>query len=519
MNIVLYPRVAQDNQSLLVWIGAFQHKPPAPNLQWFLNGEEVQPEAVRPIQSARQKAPRPEDDTLGADENVARAFTGLYKFTHLANGERLKPDAPSRPPYRVMVKTAGHEVTLETRTLPEKVPSDMNSSFNVLLVSCFHQAEDRSNNAGTLISQIKERYQPHVTLLLGDQVYLDLPTLMDFEENTAWLAKKFEDDYVTNWQGPEGYSRVMGGAPTASMPDDHEYWNNYPHKSYHIPTTKDEGGRAKWEKAARRMYEAFQLSLPAEEMGKAMTFDVHPLSFFLADMRTFRDYDLKRVLSRGDANNPNAPNALQQLRDWVQHVINNKLFGVFGSGQSLFAKPPQSFWGNIKQKVKGTVGDHELYEYEDFDDIVRELEKLSDAGRPYVCVTGDVHYGRVIAAKDLRKSWRISMYEVISSPTSLVTTLGVDWVKEQFKSGNPWPRHSDAPDPPEFYAQSALGQRFACEQKSIMHKQKGNHVTLLSFRDTGGGLEMRVRYWPLHGDRSHTTPVDLKDPIYLYSLG
>ncbi|HEX8457025.1 MAG TPA: alkaline phosphatase D family protein [Pyrinomonadaceae bacterium] len=509
MQLVLYPRAAPDSKSLLVWIGASQRSPPAPRLSWFINEAEVVPEAVRPMQSART------DDMLGADKTEARAFTGLYKFVRLAGGDELQPNTT----YRVTVRTEGHEVTLETRTLPARVTSDMTDAFNVLLVSCFHQAEDRQGYVGHLISRIKERHRPHLTLMLGDQVYLDLPTIMNFEDDVLWMAKKFEDDYLNNWQGPEGYSRVLGSAPTVCIPDDHEYWNNYPHRSYHLQNTYTEGGRARWERAARRMYEAFQLSMPASEMGKAITFDVPPLSFFMADMRSYRDYDLKRVLSAGDPHDANVPDALGQLRRWVQHVIDHKLYGVFGSGQSMFAKPPQSLWGNLKQKVTGTFGDHELYEYGDFERIVRELERLTDAGRPLLCVTGDVHYGRVIAAKDLRRNWRVSMYEVISSPASLVTDITSDWRKGSPSANDPWPRHSESPDPPEFYAQSVLGQRFACEQKSVLHRQKGNHVTLLSFRDVGGSLELKVKYWPIYPNGKYSDPVELKEPIYLATLG
>lgn len=509
MKLVLYPRAAPDSKSLLVWIGASQRQPPAPNLRWFINDLEVEPEIVRAMQSART------DDMLGTDKTVARAFTGLYKFDKLATGAGLRPNTN----YKITVKTEGHEVTLETRTLPDRVTNEMTGAFNVLLVSCFHLAEDRQGYVGHLISRIKERHSPHLTMLLGDQVYLDLPTLMNFEDDVAWMAKKFEDDYLNNWQGPEGYSRVLGSAPTVCIPDDHEYWNNYPHRSYHLQNTYTEGGRERWEQAARRMYEAFQLSAPASAMGKAVTFDVPPLSFFMTDMRTYRDYDLKRVLGAGDPHDPNVPDALGQLRAWVQHVIDRKLYGVFGSGQSLFAKPPQSLWGNLKQKVTGAFADHELYEYGDFAQIVRELARLSDAGRPLLCVTGDVHYGRVLAAKDLRRNWRVSMYEVISSPASLVTDVTSDRRGRGGTAGDPWPRHSESPDPPEFFAQSVLGQRFACEKKSVLHRQKGNHVTLLSFRDVGGSLELKVKYWPIYPNGSYSDPVDLKDPIYLSALG
>jgi phosphodiesterase/alkaline phosphatase D-like protein len=509
MKIVVYPRVSKNSRTLLVWIGVLQRQPPAPTLNWTLQGDPVQPTALRVIQSART------DRMLGADKNIARAFTGLYEFSQLASGAALQPDTP----YTIAVKAEQEVATLETRTLPARVTSDLTDSFNVLLVSCFHRDTDPGGYAGILINDIKQRHSPDITLLLGDQVYLDLPTLMDFEDKLPWLAEKFEQDYLNNWQGPEGYSRVLASAPSASMADDHEYWNNYPHRSYHLQNTYTESGRRNWEEAARRMYEAFQLTTPAADMGRAITFDVPPLSFFLADMRTYRDYDLKRVMSEGDPHNANLPNARQELADWVQHVIDNKMFAVFASGQSLFANQPQSLWGKVKLKVKGTVADHELFEYGDFGYIVQQLERLSDEGRPLLCLTGDVHYGRVLAAKDLRKNWRVSMYEIISSPASLVMDVTSDWKEKKATAEDPWPRHSEAPDPDLFYAQEALGQRFVCEPKSVLHRQKGNHVVLLNFRDVGGVLELKVKYWPIYPNKMYSNPNDLKDAIYLSTLG
>jgi hypothetical protein len=51
-----------------------------------------------------------------------------------------------------------------------------------------------------------------------------------------------------------------------------------------------------------------------------------------------------------------------------------------------------------------------------------------------------------------------------------------------------------------------LSGRFPC---STIHRQKGNHVALLSFRQTGGGVKCRVTYWPIHSDSSVASPVEL----------
>lgn len=121
--------------------------------------------------------------------------------------------------------------------LPAAVPAGLGASFNVLLVSCFHQQEDRGGLAGNLVAQLPVNFRPHLLLLLGDQVYLDLPTLTNFRDRVDWLAQKFEEDYTANWRGLAGYAQILEAAPSAAIPDDHEYWNNAPHTSPIIQNT------------------------------------------------------------------------------------------------------------------------------------------------------------------------------------------------------------------------------------------------------------------------------------------
>jgi hypothetical protein len=87
----------------------------------------------------------------------------------------------------VAVGTGTELATLKVRTLPAEVPMDPFETFNVLLVSCFHRDEDKTGDAGRVVEQLPVR--PHLTLLMGHQVYLDLPTLADFKsDDPGWLA-------------------------------------------------------------------------------------------------------------------------------------------------------------------------------------------------------------------------------------------------------------------------------------------------------------------------------------------
>jgi hypothetical protein len=162
-------------------------------------------DALRPIASVRPEAMLPPGV---APAELPRVFTGVYEFSG------LMPDTL----YTMAVQADNQNATLETRTLPSAVPTDLDRWCNVLLVSCFQQAENRQGLAGIIVSQLQSVIRPHLTLCMGDQVYLDLPTLQDFPDNIAWLAAKFEKDYTLNWRGPLGYTEILLAAPSNPWP-------------------------------------------------------------------------------------------------------------------------------------------------------------------------------------------------------------------------------------------------------------------------------------------------------------
>jgi hypothetical protein len=486
MDIVLHPRAAPGDR-LRVWIGAFQVTN-APALAWSLDGAPVDPLALMPMTSARTGDLLPENQVPDA---VPRAFTGVYEF------EGLEPDTL----HTISVDVEGVISELSVRTLPARIPTELDTWFNVLLVSCHHAAEDRRGLSGIIVSQLKALFKPHLTILAGDQVYLDLPTLTDFRDDERWLADKFERDYIENWRGADGYAHVLDSAPTVSIPDDHEYWNNFPHPSPFIQNAWSQEGRERWRKAAQAMYRAFQLPYPnnllpfPNNLGEAFILDVEPLSFFIADTRSGKDLNREFTMPKSEHD---------QLNNWVDRMIAEQRVGVFVSGQSVFENPIGS--------IAGAIADYELPNYGDFGRIMQSLQRLVDGGRPLICLTGDVHWGRIAAAQDIITG-RTAITEIIASPSSLVTTVGSDTIKEiggflhgVFGSSDPWPRHSEASQAPDFLASEALSGRFAC---STIHTQRGNHVALLSFRKGGDSVRCRVTYWPIHSDSSVARPVEL----------
>jgi hypothetical protein len=477
MTVVLHPRAAPAD-TVRVWIGVFDATE-APPLRWFLDSVDTAPTVLRPLSSVRTGAMLPS----GAQpSNTRRVFSGVFEFRGL-QADTL---------YNVAVHAGGAGATINVRTLPTEIPQLLHGTFNVLLVSCFHRDEDPAGLAGAVVSQLPAAARPQLSLLMGDQVYLDLPTLKNFPDEEDWLAGKFEKDYTLNWSGITGYAQILATAPSVSVPDDHEYWNNYPHPSPMIGNSLTANGRNRWRRAAMAMYEGFQLPYPASQ-NEPFILNVDPLSFFIPDMRSVR--------AEGRANTMH-PDALQRMREWVDGVIARRTYAVFVSGQSLYSEAVGS--------VAGAVADYELPNYGDYADVMREIARLSDAGLPALFLTGDVHWGRVTQTRDVR-THRTAMYEVISSPSSLVTTVGFDqvsavtsWFSRLFGKPKAWPRHSDAAKPPDFLASDVLAERFRCD---MLHGQRGNHVALLQFARNGGSMNFRVSYWPISRDSTLGRPV------------
>jgi hypothetical protein len=338
---------------------------------------------------------------------------------------------------------------------------------------------------------------PDCSLFMGDQVYLDLPTLKEFPNDAKWLAGKFEADYRASFE--TGLEPLLRLAPSACVPDDHEYWNNAPHASTQNANTWNEGGRETWKAAAALCYEAF--AKPFNDRGTdsiddPLVLDVHPISLFIADGRSKRDESLAHTLT---------PACRGKLAEWIDRLNREGKVGVFVSGQSLL-HPAAS-------QVGGKLADWELPNYRDYSAL---LALLGSAKNRLLLLTGDVHWGRVSSAYDV-VSGAERLQEVIVSPLSLVTTVGVDqwrWFKGLFGKSDPWPRHNAGDAPPERLTfgsprtyRCTVGQSADVKPAQI----KGDQLGLLSFDWTNARLRAAVRYFPVHDTLSRAVTVPLFD--------
>ena len=474
-NVVLHACAASAGR-LRVWLGV-RERTTAPALSWSLNGQPARPDTLRPIQSVRS------GPFLGGDS--PRVFAGLYEFSVAEDGPRA---------FRVGVSVDGAPpVTVSLRAIPRAVPSGLDQGFQLMLASCFYWEEDKSGIAGVSMDSVLRGNTPDMLLLLGDQVYLDLPPLKNLPDARPALARKFEQDYARNWFDDGAFAKVVHAAPYACTPDDHDYWNNFPMPSVQSQNTWHGAGRAAWADAARMLYGHFQ-HVDTTPVGTPVQIEVEPLSFFIADSRAWRDPEFQFTLT---------PVAREALGDWVSRCIRERKLGVFVTGQSLLM--PRA--GDLNRRF----GDSTMNNYADFRFLSGQLDRLMREAGDVLLITGDLHWSRIVRLnpKDAMDTG-MQMIEVISSPTSLVTTpLRDPLAKAKADKRDPWPRHSD----PKLLGgvvelEGARSSFFAY----TLFRHRGNNVGMLSFRRRGSSIEVTPRYFPLRpGDPpSAATPFVLR---------
>lgn len=459
-------QLASPAGTIRLWVGA-SGVTAAPEVEgWRLDGHPVAPQARRAIRSVR--------DGPHLAGNPPRAFSGVYEIAGVSG----------RGPFALEVTVGDQRLRSSVRALPARLELD-GDPLTVLLVSCFHHATDGGLYRRLVPKIVQGAHHPDLCLFMGDQVYLDLPTLQNFRDDPVWLAERFEQDYVRNWFAGS-FAGGLAVGPMVFVPDDHEYWNNFPQPSAFIQNSWTEDGRDHWREAARAAFRGFQLGGDGD-VGGVFQLDVEPLSFMLIDSRSDRDGDRTRLLG---------PDARRDLAAWARRLAGDPTLvaGVVVTGQSLVEDPAGT--------VKGSIADFALADYEGpYEELLGALTTIVDAGKQLLLLTGDVHWGRVCSVRDRRRD-AVAMYEIISSPTSLVETVGADQVhdvigavKRWFAPGDPWPRHGDAAKPPSHLPHS--GQRFRTATDWRGHR--GNQCAVLRMTRRGAGVEVDYTFHPIAG--------------------
>ena len=147
--------------------------------------------------------------------------------------------------------------------MPGALPSPVERPFTILFGSCFAGARDTPGDAGATFARLPPDARPDLTVLCGDQVYLDSP-LVHFLTRLhppEELAAEFLATYLGTWTqaGPlSGFRRIHQLASVAFTSDDHDFWNNAPSLAPHVIDTWTERGRTAWLDVAGRLYRQFE---------------------------------------------------------------------------------------------------------------------------------------------------------------------------------------------------------------------------------------------------------------------
>ena len=419
-DVVVARPLAAPAGWLRIWVATLNpHTPRRPRI--WLDGEEVR---LKDQQLARE--------FRRVDMKHGRVFSGVVDLPCSSS------DVAHRVCVEVMTRKGALEpVQLVTRTLPTQVPQPgapradggnqpWDAAFNVLLVSCY--GADKDVQVSEVVRTIRRSTQVDLVLTVGDQVYLDQPLLKAeyhaFADRFMHGLNRFlEDKYWRNWSGDprlnprgrNGLADILQLAPVAAIPDDHEYWNNYPGPSpLATPASMWSSIRTAWSSAAKALYDSYQL---AEDLSYDYRVDVDPLSFWMMDNRTFREEDRGFTLQQ-----PAPPflGGLDKFNQWIDDVIKRRLVPVLVTGPSIV----QDEVG----KWTGRLTDYNFVNFRDYPDIVNQLLRAAAADLPVLLLTGDVHYGRVVridasaggGAAAYGDRW---IHEVISSPAALVNPL------------------------------------------------------------------------------------------------
>jgi hypothetical protein len=367
-------------------------------------------------------------------------------------------------------------------TLLTRIPLKGQKPFTIALGSCFYNHRDGGQAAASykaLYERGADSVRPDVTILSGDQVYLDIG-FDSLSLRPDEVRQRMADDYAQHWQA---MGSILNRGGTWMIPDDHEYWNDYPFYDSLIPTLlalKLPWVRKAWDGAATDAVKNVQRSPVVEtfSFGK-------DLSVALADLRSFRKG--KKVVPT---------QMLDKLVDWAKAL---KGPGVLVSPQPVIVEENKS--------------ERNLLSFPD--QFATLLRGLAYSGHDIVLLSGDVHFGR-IATVDLGNNGA-RLIEIIASPLSNLT--GLNGLATSVAKSKP-PKF---PDPSVITMEGWKPAKVKYDKAFQVDTKKGRwfsayprartreHFMTISFnRLNSGGLELTADAWRVR-ERSGPKNLPVKD--------
>lgn len=455
MQLFAYSQVESSKEKLIIWVGIRgQSNPLASKVLFTFNTQPLSPQSFIPFESLPHSNPL-----------FYRAiFTFNWSSITIKN-------------VRINVTYGEQTVSLASKKIPDALPELEAGSFNLLLASCYYQPNDKAGES-SLSRQIKQiKPTPDLIYFAGDQVYLDLPSLESLPADMIGLTQILEEKYSRNWftlPNQSGLAEILSLAPVLCIPDDHEYWNNFPYFQAQLNNTWSADGRDNWKAVAQDLYRLYQMNKEQEDGYFRM--DIEPLRMLFLDGRSERDDNGNQMFTS---------KSQQAILKWTDDLLKAEkpAVGLLSTGQVLLIEKQDQFNRN--------VFDAEMPNYKDYAILQQSLTKLIEAGIPVIYLTGDVHWGRIIEGT---KDNQILLYEIVSSPSRLQDFIVkdqknaiMDRIKGLWGQSKPFPRHDDPPE-------KAPSIKLANLIFKVEWKQSGDHVAMLKFNRIPGGIALAVDY-------------------------
>lgn len=368
--------------------------------------------------------------------------------------------------------------TGEFDCLPTSVPIQGERPFTIALGSCFsNQGDDGQVSATFRALYQRPEWRPDATFLTGDQVYLDIG-FDSLNPIGAMIRKRIANDYARQWQGLAGIFRA--GA-TWMLPDDHEYWNDYPFNDQPIlalQSLKLGSVKRAWDSAAREGVENVQRAKLLEIINVG-----NDLSICLANLRSART--------------PNGflPEAsFTELTDWARQL---RCPGVLVLSQILIDRQ--------------SVGERNLLSFRA--QYIALLEALAESGNDIVVLSGDVHFGRIARVKLGNKGARL--IEVVASPLSNLSgylngfaTAVAEHTPEFFPDQGtitvpgwqPAKVHYDS----AFNVPHQPGKRFSLQP---LARTREHFMTIGFTKNETGQVQLQVQAWGVRDNKGQPEPL------------
>ena len=464
-----YPLVIPevDTTKATVWVGSLNphnKKPDTCELRCFPTGSPNS-RAVAPVAIPKPMWERP--------------FSDMDKrFHYICNLQNLQPGTHYTVQFRAKVLKPNGNVKWEIinsgsfDTLPLALPAAGKKPFTVALGSCFYPHYDGGQAARSYKALYHDKTRrPEISFLTGDQVYLDIKLL--FPLNKEDTQDRIADGYAENWRELGGILKRGG---TWMLPDDHEFWNNYPVTAGPNPYVQalkySDSFRKRWQKYAKDGVKNVQRAKPVR------TFTVgNDLSFCVADLRSNRTIT--------NQNKPQKFTRDADLKKIIKWIKNLNCPGIFVTPQPLLDKKGSvktdytlaNFTGQYKQLVTAMAAcDHDI-----------------------VVLSGDVHFGRVSKVKVGAGKGRI--IEVIASPFSNLSGIDSISVSTPKSHGElkKFPVGAVAGVTPKIIKRMAKidTESNFWDFRYLKERTKEHFITLAFSLGTGGKISMDVQAWRL----------------------